>query len=203
MVEALLVKAKQMEYLINVLPSSEALSNAGTPDASANDATNSLSNVDDDADFVRLEAEMQQVNDEYLSALSQAGEVGSTGTIIFLISCCRRVSADEATGNDYDNAGGAPAEQRSPPPSVDCAPNRPASRLCAHSGSGISMEAAYAYAPGDRALRIAWTLRITAALATCCSHSASAFLPCLDCQSARWQPSLQLVSGHLSASTIV
>lgn len=74
MVEALLVKAKQMEYLINVLPSSEALSNAGTPEASANDATNSLNNVDDDADFVRLEAEMQQVNDEYLSALSQAGE---------------------------------------------------------------------------------------------------------------------------------
>lgn len=55
-------KAKQLEYLIDALPSSPPAPTAAAEGTQA-----------DDDDFRQLEDEMQQVNTEYLEALGQAG----------------------------------------------------------------------------------------------------------------------------------
>lgn len=72
MVQELLHKAKQVEYLINALPSSAALEGDNVKDSAA--AQGSLGDdVDTDPEFIALEAEMKEVNAEYLEVLAQAG----------------------------------------------------------------------------------------------------------------------------------
>lgn len=53
LVNDFLKKAKQLEYLISVLPASPA---------------------QDDVEFAELENELKEVNEEYLSVLTEAGE---------------------------------------------------------------------------------------------------------------------------------
>lgn len=57
-------KAKQLEYLISVLPAS-----SNGPDESAEMSS------DDDKEFAELETEMRAVNEEYLEALTVAGKL--------------------------------------------------------------------------------------------------------------------------------
>ncbi|KAG0655229.1 hypothetical protein C6P46_001095 [Rhodotorula mucilaginosa] len=62
-------KAKQLEYLISVLPSPPPPPSAAPPPQNGTGAGDS-----DEAEFARLEQELQSANDEYLDALQQAGD---------------------------------------------------------------------------------------------------------------------------------
>lgn len=63
-------KAKQLEYLISVLPSPPAPPPA--TDSAAPPQNGTGTGDGDEAEFARLEQELQSVNDEYLDALQQA-----------------------------------------------------------------------------------------------------------------------------------
>lgn len=84
LVEDLLRKAKQIEYLINALPT--PASNAKTAQVNGTNGQHTSGNgiselIDGEGeDFKELEAEMQHVNEEYLTALKQAGKTLSTLT---------------------------------------------------------------------------------------------------------------------------
>ncbi|KWU41576.1 hypothetical protein RHOSPDRAFT_22736, partial [Rhodotorula sp. JG-1b] len=70
-------KAKQLEYLISVLPSPPPPPPAAPADsaAAAPPPQNGTGTGDgDEAEFARLEQDLQSANDEYLDALQQAGE---------------------------------------------------------------------------------------------------------------------------------
>ncbi|TKA53426.1 hypothetical protein B0A53_04412 [Rhodotorula sp. CCFEE 5036] len=68
-------KAKQLEYLISVLPSSPPPPPPASADPAAPPPQNGTGTGDgDEADFARLEQELQSANDEYLDALQQAGD---------------------------------------------------------------------------------------------------------------------------------
>jgi len=73
MVESLLIKAKQIEYLINALP---AAADAGQRNnrALSSESEPGLHGSGDD-DFAELESEMKQVNDEYIAVLQQAEQL--------------------------------------------------------------------------------------------------------------------------------
>ncbi|GJN88133.1 hypothetical protein Rhopal_001089-T1 [Rhodotorula paludigena] len=64
-------KAKQLEYLIDALPSSAPPPPPATTPAGPS-AAGPAEDEHDDAEFRALEEEMQAVNDEYLDALGQA-----------------------------------------------------------------------------------------------------------------------------------
>jgi hypothetical protein len=64
LVDDFLRKAKQLEYLISILPSSS--DSTTSPDTAT-------TGEDDDEDLVELEKEMKLVNEEYLDALATAG----------------------------------------------------------------------------------------------------------------------------------
>lgn len=83
-------KAKQLEYLISVLP------------ASSSSTTSAVTTEDDeDADLVELEREMQCVNEEYLDALAVAGAL-PLSYLTFPQSCSFVTSTRPDLTKDYD-----------------------------------------------------------------------------------------------------
>lgn len=76
LVEDLLKTAKQMEYLIDALPADKDLDKQSkTENAESNGVPGQVHlDVDSDPELLALEAEMQQVNQEYLLVLKEAEE---------------------------------------------------------------------------------------------------------------------------------
>jgi hypothetical protein len=76
LVEDLLKTAKQMEYLIDALPADKELDKQSeTENAESNGDPGQVHlDVDSDPELLALEAEMQQVNEEYLAVLKEAGQ---------------------------------------------------------------------------------------------------------------------------------
>ena len=74
--EDLLKTAKQMEYLIDALPADKDLDKQSkTENAKSNGVPGQVHlDVDSDPELLALEAEMQQVNQEYLLVLKEAGQ---------------------------------------------------------------------------------------------------------------------------------
>ena len=74
--EDLLKTAKQMEYLIDALPADKELDKQSkTENAESNGVPGQVHlDVDSDPELLALEAEMQQVNQEYLLVLKEAGQ---------------------------------------------------------------------------------------------------------------------------------
>lgn len=73
LVQDLLIKAKQMEALIDALPAAKEFDNPSPK------ADGEAPNADDaDEELASLEKEMQEVNAEYLSVLEEAGELISS-----------------------------------------------------------------------------------------------------------------------------
>lgn len=103
LVEDLLIKAKQMELLIDSLPAAKEFETApsastdkanGTGESAAGTAE---PNADDtDEDLISLEKEMQQVNEQYLTALQEAGMSSSSRRMPgFLRELTRGCAAEE------------------------------------------------------------------------------------------------------------
>ncbi|GAA6008234.1 Srb7p [Rhodotorula paludigena] len=65
-------KAKQLEYLIDALPSSAPPPPPSATTSAGPSAAGMAEEEHDEAEFLALENEMQAVNDEYLEALGQA-----------------------------------------------------------------------------------------------------------------------------------
>ncbi|GAA5993179.1 hypothetical protein JCM10908_001327 [Rhodotorula pacifica] len=81
-------KAKQLEYLISVLPSPPSSASSSSSDAPSGSANGSTG---DEEEFARLEEEMQVVNAEYLDALGEAApEVRTDPEYIFWCVYVRR-----------------------------------------------------------------------------------------------------------------
>ena len=76
LVDDLLMKAKQMEILINALPAAKEFDQktSSTSPSSAEEGKKADNADDTDEELASLEKEMQDMNEEYLTVLSEAGK---------------------------------------------------------------------------------------------------------------------------------
>lgn len=99
MVENLLIKAKQIEYLINALPAATEMRKPSskthaTVEKEESERTRQDKGADsinededdDDGDFAKLENEMEQVNEEYLTVLRRAGGFLASMSLAILVT---------------------------------------------------------------------------------------------------------------------